>query len=180
MSNNFRTSKKTLSNLEEYNEIVHKKIHGGKYFNIYNIGQLNASAKNKLLFETSSMFCHVTIPNITISEGILKVTITELPSVSNLGTAVNVNNSNQNSRLTSTVSCRQGCTFAADGTTIYESYVFGGNKVPGVGGVIREELILKLNTKYGIIIENVGNTGLNYALYKTFYETDENYNESEV
>lgn len=180
MSNRFKTNKKALSELEEYSELVHKKIHRGKYFSINAIGELNAGAKNKFLIETGDMYLHMTQPALTVDSGVLRVSITLLPTVSNFGTAVGVLNHNQQSSLVSSLlNSRQGCTFSADGTILFDSYVFAG-KSPGSNIPAREEYILKANTKYGIIIENVANAKLFYSLFHAWYETDENYNESEV
>lgn len=168
-----------IPRLEEYNEMIHKKIHYGKYFSINSVGTITTGQSKKLHFKTPiSKYLHLVLPNISISEGNALVKITKNPTVITDGDPITIGNHNGTSLIISEVQeCHSGCTFSNDGIVLFQTYAFGGKSTSGNIFNIREEYILNLNTSYGLIITNLYNTSILYSHYQSWYETDEEYNE---
>jgi hypothetical protein len=166
-----------LPRLEEYNEIIHKKIHYGKYFGSFGHGTVSAGTTvNMYLLSPMSKFLHVALPNIDIDSGILRMTWAVGSSVSG-GTTISVVNLNQTSNILSAIQeIKTGSTMTAIGTKLYETYIFGMKNFGIFRG--REEYVLKTNTIYSLSIYNNYNQDLYYSYTRNWYETTELYNEN--
>ena len=171
------STKGKIDHLDEYNELIHKKIHEGYYYSINTIGNLSAGASRILVFKTPvDKYIHLTLPNIEVDAGRLLIEIFANPVIQNQGTPIRISNHNANSSVVSGITYIQlGNTLSSNGVTLFNSYVFGGNKIPGTNIPIREEFILTPDTMFALKLTNEHNVSQYYSHYQSWYETLENY-----
>lgn len=87
-----------LPRLEEYNELVHKKIHQGKYFTAFCTGTVTANTTTTLYLQTpnNGNYIHMTPPEIQITNDTMKV-IWRRGGIISSGNDINIVNNNDNS-----------------------------------------------------------------------------------
>lgn len=165
-----------LPRLEEYNELVHKKIHQGLLFTSFYSGTIEANTSVTGILQTGNdRYIHANLPDVTITNDIIKVIWRRGGSFIG-GVDIPIINNNDNSTKTHSLqSLKMNVTVTSFGTTVLkEYYVIGGNKVAGSNkqGL---EYILKPNTTYSLTFENIGNSSIFYSYERIWYETDDFY-----
>jgi hypothetical protein len=166
-----------LPRLEEYNEIIHKKIHEGNYFTAFCSGQIPANSATYLYLQTPNdgMYVHAKLPEISITNDILKV-IWRRGGTASGGTDINiVNNNDCCGNGNSMQIMKFGSTITIlNAKLMKEYYIIGGNKTSATSrGNL--EYILKSNTIYTLTLENIGNNSIFYSYEREWYEIDEMY-----
>lgn len=166
-----------LPRLEEYNELIHKKIHYGQYFGSFGHGTVSVGATvNMFLLSPTNKYLHIALPEINIDSGILRLSWAVGSTVSG-GTTISVINLNQTSNILSSIQeIKTNATMTTIGTKLFETYIFGGKGAGTFRG--REEYILKTNTIYSLSLYNAYNQELYYSYVRNWYETEEVYNEN--
>lgn len=166
-----------IPRLEEYNELIHKKIHYGQYFGSFGVGTVSVGTTVTMFLKSpTNKYLHIPLPDIDVNQGQIRLTWAVGSSVSG-GTTISVVNLNQTSAITSTIQeIKIGSTITALGDIIFRTLIFAGKGNGGFRG--REEYILKTNTIYSLSIYNDYNQEIAYSYGRYWYETDELYNET--
>ena len=158
----------------------HKYIHQGKAFEAsIETASIAASGTYKIRYKTGTTKYNHSRPTVVYSTAnIIKVSFYEGATFSATGTAITVFNKNRISTTTSTAIVAKGATTSANGTLLF-SYIVGtgGSPTSRSGGQAAgtvDEYVLKQNTEYCIVVENIGTTTATTGLLNLFwYEEDD-------
>ena len=152
--------------------LEHSKIHQGYGWNISIESSSIASAESYyILFRVVSGVAHLRSYDVSVSEGPAIVRLFESPTITAVGTAVNIRNRNRAASDENGVDVYTEPTVTADGTRLETDFIpSDGNKSGGSAGSFYEEWVLN-QTDYILKITNNNNNAITAVINAFWYSS---------
>ena len=152
--------------------LEHSKIHQGYGWNIsIESPSIAAAASYYILFRVVSGVAHLRSYDVSVSEGPAIVRLFESPTITAVGTAVNIRNRNRAASDENGVDVYTEPTVTADGTRLETDFIpSDGNKSGGSAGSFYEEWVLN-QTDYILKITNNNNIAITAVINAFWYSS---------
>lgn len=153
----------------------HANIHEGNLFTSFTKFNLGAGATRKITFQTpTTKYIHFRPALVSTSADKVTVDLYETSSGNSGGSPLTATNRNRISTKTATSTVKDAETVTTNGTAIDQYYVGGGtgNGQSSAGSTLsaEDELILKRNTLYTIVITNGSSSAQDIQIKLKWYE----------
>ena len=153
------TTNDRLGYLATTDELTNE-IHNGRAYAISSDGTIAAGQSMIILGKVGNREVHFHNINGEFSQGNIRITLFEAPTITSNGTPILGTNMNRTFSDTHTMSVFMTPTITANGLkigSIFFPLTGGGAHIAGASGGIASDRVLKKNTNYIIRIENVDN-----------------------